>query len=177
MSARPRVFPVHHIPGRARLRVPARRGDVAFFEEVGGRLRRLPNVTRVETRPTTGSILVYHSGALDQLIEAAFGSDLADLVELALRSPPVARRLQREAAAVDEIIRRYTGNELDLTTVASLGLFTFAGIQLVRGWRPATAVSLAWYATELMWRWSGPVERQEEPRAQYAERRPRSELK
>jgi hypothetical protein len=157
---KPRAYPVHHMPGRTRLRVRARRGDRAFFADVGARLRRLPGVSRVDVNPTTGSLLIHHSIPIKQLVSAALGSDLGDLVDFVLSAPPVAQRLRAEVMQVDKGIRSYTGNELDLRTVAAIGLLAFAATQLLRGREAVSSVSLAWYAAELMTRWTDPSAQQ-----------------
>ncbi len=149
-----RAYAVHHVPGRTRLRIPERRGDPAFFEEAARRLARVPGVHRVDANPLTGSVLVHHAGDLDSLLDEAFGSDAGELMQFVLGSPALARLVRADIGAVDGTIRRWSGGELDLGTVAAFGLIGLAGVQLMRGQQ--AAVSFAWYATELMRRWSEP---------------------
>lgn len=145
-----RAYVVHRLPGRVRFKIPARRANRPFLAELERRLRRLPAVTGVATNPVTGSVLVTHEGALADLTEAAFGSEIGELVEMALEAPPVARRLKAEALAIDRSLQEVTDGEVDLATLASLGLLAMAAILLLRGRQPAAAVSLGWYATELL---------------------------
>ena len=144
---------VHSIPGRTRLRILGRRGDRAFFAELTERLSASRGVRSVRANPLTGSVLVHHDADVPALLMEAAANGLGDLVELALTCPPVAHRLREDAVAADQAIRRVTGGELDLATVAALGLVAMAGFQLVWGRRPASAVSLAWYGAELLTRW------------------------
>ncbi len=153
-----RAYAVHRLPGRVRLKIPSRRSDEAFFAEVERRLRRLEGVTRVHANAVTGSVLVEHKGEIADLAREALGSDLGELVDIALGLPPVARRLNAEAQAIDTTVRRWSGGAVDLGTVASLALLAMAAIHLLRGRQPANAVSLGWYATELLRRSSAASE-------------------
>jgi hypothetical protein len=105
---------------------------------------------RVETNPITGSLLVEHEGEIADLVMQAFGADIGDLVEIALNAPPVAQRLASEITAIDRNIRDFTGGEIDLRTLASIGLLAMAAIQLIAGQQPAIAVTVGWYASELL---------------------------
>ena len=58
----PDAYTVHQVPGRMRLRVPARRGDRAYFANVAQVLVAVPDVRSVRVNPSTGSVLVRHAG-------------------------------------------------------------------------------------------------------------------
>lgn len=148
-----KAYAVHHLPGRTRFRVPGRRGDAAFFQEIATRLGQCVGVGGVETNPLTGSVLIHHDGDIEGLIVEALGCGISEFVELELGAPPVARRVRAGIAALDGGIRRYTHGELDLGTLAACGLVMLAGLQLLRGRQRSGAVSLAWYASELLRRW------------------------
>jgi hypothetical protein len=147
---------VHSLRGRTRLRIPERRGDHAFFGEIEKRLLDCAGVSGVDSNPLTGSVLVHHTIDIESLIMQAAAGGLGELVELTLSSPPLARRVRAEVVAIDKAVRQLTAGELDLTTVASIGLLAMAGIQLVRGQQPVLVASLAWYASELLHRWEEP---------------------
>ncbi len=94
---RPRATVVHQMAGRTRLRIPDKRRDQPYFDQVADRLRELPGVTQVEANATTASVLIEHEQNLDDLAEAISGnSGLASLVGLVLETPPVAQRLRSE---------------------------------------------------------------------------------
>ena len=150
---------VHSIPGRTRFKIPERRGDYAFFHEISELLRKFASVQAVESNPLTGSLLLHYLGDLDsEPVQAALNA-LAEFVELELSAPPVARRLRAHALGADDAIQRFSGGAVDLSTLSALGLLALAGIQLLRGREPVIAVSLAWYATELLRRWEEPSPR------------------
>jgi Heavy metal associated domain 2 len=145
-----RAHAVHRLPGRIRFRVPDRRGDGAFFDEVEKRFERLEGVRDVETNSTTGSVLVRCDATLEELLNATLGSDLGELLQLVESAPPLAQQFRSAMTAIDGNVRAYTEDELDLTTLAALALLAMAGVQLWRGRQPVLAVSLAWYASELL---------------------------
>jgi hypothetical protein len=156
--AKVRAHVVHHVPGRVRLRVPSRRGDRHFFDAVGSKLGALDGVSAVRTNAATGSVLIRHDGPLHALLAQALGSPLAELVELDLNAPAIAERVRAMSVDADRTIRRFTNGEFDLTTAAAFALVGAAAVQLLRGRPPSGAVTLAWYASELLTRWRpGPA--------------------
>jgi hypothetical protein len=62
----------------------------------------------------------------------------------------VARRLRSDIVVVDDALQKFSGGDLDLGTVASFGLMGLAAVQLVTGTQISNAVSLVWYAAELL---------------------------
>jgi hypothetical protein len=61
----------HRLPGRVRLRVPSKRGDLPFFERVVKELSRHPAVWDLVASPLTGSITLQFSEPLQAVLEAA----------------------------------------------------------------------------------------------------------
>ena len=150
-AQRPKASLVHHMPGRTRFRIDRKRNDQGYFDAVADRLRQMPGVTRVDTNSHTGSVLVQHEDHLDNLLDTIFGdSELAELLELVLGAPPIAQRLRSEITVIDNVVQRFSDGNLDLGTAASFGLLGLAALQLVVGLQVSGAVSLAWYAAELV---------------------------
>jgi hypothetical protein len=61
----------HKLPGRLRLRIPTRRGDVLFFERVIGALSKHPDVKELAANPLTGGLLILHAGSVQALTAEA----------------------------------------------------------------------------------------------------------
>ena len=61
----------HKLPGRLRLRIPARRGDVLFFARVIGALSKHPDVKELAANPLTGGLLILHAGSVQALTAEA----------------------------------------------------------------------------------------------------------
>jgi len=67
----PVAYIEHQLPGRVRLRVPSRRGDVPFFEKVVRELSKHPAIRELTATPLTGSITLQHFEPLQPVIAAA----------------------------------------------------------------------------------------------------------
>ena len=59
---------VHRMQGRVRIRVPSKRGNVAYFNSIKERLSSHSGVADVEVTPATGSILMLCNGSTDEPI-------------------------------------------------------------------------------------------------------------
>ena len=69
--------PSHRHPSRTRIRVPRE-----VVEQVASRVRLLPQVSDVQARPSTGSILVQHQNSLDDLIAKLEAEGICDVIGL-----------------------------------------------------------------------------------------------
>jgi hypothetical protein len=67
----PVAYIEHQLPGRVRLRLPSRRGDVPFFEKVGRELSKHPAMRELTATPLTGSITLHYFEPLHPIIAAA----------------------------------------------------------------------------------------------------------
>lgn len=129
----------HVLPGRIRLRFPDRRRDTAFFEQLVGLLSQHPAVEEAHANPLTGSLLVRHSGPIDELARAAVDMGLiaADtLDDLMAQRMPVARGLAGLVMA--------QGQQLPYAALAGLGV-----LQMTRGRFFGPASELFWQTREL----------------------------
>lgn len=61
----------HQLPGRLRLRIPARRGDISFFQGIVQALSKRPDIQELDANPLTGSILIHYSGSVQAITAAA----------------------------------------------------------------------------------------------------------
>jgi hypothetical protein len=103
----------HRLPGRVRLRVPSKRGDLAFFERVVKELSRHPAVWDLVASPLTGSITLQYSEPLQAIMEAAV--DLLS-VEPSRPEPRVTgspskreKRLSRDAGLAGQVAGGLSG--------------------------------------------------------------------
>lgn len=146
----------HATPRRARLKVPARRHDEAFFRTVEERLKGWRNVERVEVNPATASILVHFSDPAALLYEAMNGNnDLFRIVAAQQEDgreggQPLLARLQEGVAVADGSLRHWTGGNLDLRGAVFATLIVAGVQQLVQGNVAAPAATLLWYAATVL---------------------------
>lgn len=122
----------HQIPGRLRLRIPARRGDVSFFHGIVQALSKLPGVEKLDAIPLTGSIIIRHSGSAQAIAAAATEQGL---FEIGPEEP-------KEAPAPSTRRRPYSG----LRNTAATGLSGLALFQVARGQLTGNAAENFWNA-------------------------------
>jgi hypothetical protein len=129
----PDAYTVHQVPGRTRLRVPARRGDSAYFARVAHALALAPEVLSVRVNPSTGSILLHHSSPLQKLAE-----DAAEGRLFRLTAAPAARF--RSARRIEPRLR------IAPLSLLSAGFAGLAVIQFARARVVSTATEHLWAA-------------------------------
>jgi hypothetical protein len=150
MAEPPTAAVVHRLPGRIRLRIPDRRGDLGYFDRLALELAMLDQVRRVSVNPATASLLLHYEEPLDRMVETARTQGLFTLADLTLRLEPIEQRLRQTFASADVTVREATAGELDLLGAAALGMLGLAALQALRGQLLGPAFNLAWYAGTLV---------------------------
>ena len=154
----PDAYITHATRGRVRIKIPDRKGDLAYFsslkESLAG-LSELPGIQRVAANPLTGSILVTHTldpQALDLEIVAQY-SEFNHLFRLRV-SPPdqtsVSGRLEQSLREINGKVGSLTVGGIDTGMLAILGLLGVAIVQLKRGDIMIPAISALWYVYSLV---------------------------
>ncbi|WP_141701017.1 HMA2 domain-containing protein [Methyloceanibacter methanicus] len=64
------VYCIHHVPGRARFKVPRIKQDRAFAHELETKLLSLEGVHRVEVNPSAHSVIVHYDVVVNPLGDA-----------------------------------------------------------------------------------------------------------
>jgi hypothetical protein len=154
----------HTLPGRTRFRVPSRRRDSAYFEQVATILAGLDGVDGVSASAVTGSVLVYHRAPLDVVITFAREREL---FEASAHEPPPERPQAQPLPALlgerldqlDLAVRFSSGGRSSLNAITLGGLLLAATYQLVNGRTLPAGVTLLRYAARLVdrssWRRDG----------------------
>ncbi len=140
----------HTTSGRFRIRVPSRKGDVAFFQSLKDRAGKYPNIHEVAANPVTGSILIKHS------LDPAMMKDLArtyfhgQAKQIGSPSSNIYLQVTETYNQVENKIKKFTGGEMDVGTL-SFGALLIMGIyQISRGNFMAPAWYTAfWYALNI----------------------------
>ncbi len=122
----------HATRGRARLRLPAAKGDAGFFERLERDLRRCHAVTNVRVNPATGSVLLHHRGDLQGVMTQARDQGVFELVEVEPRPDPL-ELLREYLLAANDAMKRRTKNTADLRSFAFGALLGGSIYQLFRG--------------------------------------------
>lgn len=160
-----RVDLVHQTPGRLRIRIPDRRGDRDFFDVVAHVLEACEGVTAVTANPLTGSIVVCHTGPLETIIDHARAFGVSPPPGLPPESSVPAGGKQQTpgrqdrghpklgqddpgAALPANRAPRSTGVTLSQAIAAAFAGFGL--VQLAEGNIFAPALSLFWYAAQIL---------------------------
>ncbi len=72
----PEAYISHSIPGRLRVKIPSRKGDMYFFGDVFKQLSLCAGVERVEVNSLTGSVLLFHTANIGRISEFARENNL-----------------------------------------------------------------------------------------------------
>lgn len=142
----------HVATGRVRIKVPAKRGDEAYFRALETALAARSDIQAVQASPRTGSLLFLHDGSLDLEVLAQQAKQQG-WFHLNLEPPSreslevlVSRQLNR----IDAWMRRFSGSRLDNPSLIFLALAFLAGRQIAKGQVAPPAVTVLWYLYELL---------------------------
>jgi hypothetical protein len=142
----------HVAPGRARLRIRARKGEYGYFNELATRLEGLDGVTGVTTNPLTGSVLILcdTKATPDAIVAAAQSAGLFKLHKRMAGTPLALADPQAVVAAMDRRLRHATQDEVSLRSAMFILLLGLGLSQMFRGQVMAPATSLLWYAFTIL---------------------------
>ncbi|GIW00554.1 hypothetical protein [Roseiflexus sp.] len=146
----PTGYVAHRTGDRVRLRIPARKGDTAYFARVEQELAACGRVGFVEANPLTASILLHYSGTEDDLRRDAVDLGLFTIEAI----PPAANPALNAAAAridqIDRMIQRSSNGSFDLLEVAFVGLVGASIVQALRGQALGPASTLMAHALAIL---------------------------
>jgi hypothetical protein len=148
-----RTHAVHHVRGRIRLKVPRAKGNSQILSEVKDAISGLEGVRRVEANPGTGGLVVHydpalHAGFHEQLAQHGTSAgafelappELSEVDELAKKieaeaeflaeHSETARQIVNSFKALDQSIKRATGNAVDLKVLLPLGLAIYSFVEV-----------------------------------------------
>jgi len=152
----PRAYVVHRSRQRVRLRVPEKKGDAGWFRDAALALERLDWVDAVETRPASASLAIrcLSTDGVEARLERSgqfrFQADPPPL-------PTVDQQVRIGMERLDRLLRDSASEEANLRSLLFLVMLILAGIQMTRGQVMVPAVSLLWYAMELVLAGRKPV--------------------
>jgi hypothetical protein len=148
----PVAYIEHQLPGRVRLRVPSRCGEVPFFEKVVRELSKHPAMRELTATPLTGSITLRYFEPLHPIIAAAADQRLFETSRLVPQSnvsdSKPAAALREGSGLTDGIATGLSGLSLLQATQGSVfgsaaeNLWHAFGAQRILG-RPDIAVAFA----------------------------------
>jgi hypothetical protein len=128
----PVAYIEHQIPGRVRLRIPEKRGDVGFFQHLIAVLAKHPEVKELDGSPLIGSVRIRHCGPVEAITAMAAEKGLFEIGKQ--ESKP-----KQPATSVD------AGDAGMLDSIAT-GLSGLAMVQVARGELTGSAAENFWNA-------------------------------
>ena len=147
--SRPVAQIVHSTTGRVRFRFEGQRGDSSFFESLSSSLARLGSVIETRVSSHTGSVLVLHTGDLQQLVSAA---QKRGLFEVGPPPPPAAsaRKVLDAIESLDDRVAKSTGETLSVGKLLFMGLLGAGILQAKQGHLLPAGMTLFKHALEVM---------------------------
>ncbi|MCS6841927.1 MAG: hypothetical protein NZ699_14725 [Roseiflexus sp.] len=146
----PTGYVAHRVGDRVRLRIPARKGDVAYFTRVERELAACRRVMFVEANPLTASILLRYSGTDDDLRHDGIDRGLFTIEEMSQATNPVLNAAAARIDQLDRVIQRSSNGSFDLLEVVFIGLVGASIIQILRGQALGPASTLMAHALAIL---------------------------
>jgi len=135
------AFVGHETPGRLRLKIPSRKGDGAFFEQVQKRLFQCEGIEKVEVNAVTGSILCIHHTSLDAVAAYVRKKKVFDLRRETPGPGSVRQQVSGSFADLNRQIRGAMSGQVELWNLVFLFLIGSGVYQVARG----NITAIPWY--------------------------------
>jgi len=137
----PDAFLSHKISGRARLKIPSRKGDFHYFEFLKEQLSKCSGIETMEVNPVSGSILIVHASDIEKIAEYARNRNIFNLKNNRPYPANLHHTVSKTFKDINGKIKGITGGDMDIAGAAFL-IFLGLGIyQISRG----NLIAPAWY--------------------------------
>lgn len=157
MAALPTAYVKHRMPGRVRLKIPAMRGDDAFFGLLAETLAGCEQIRQLQLNPPTASLLILHADApFEAIAEYAVSAGLFAIAEgngselPALDNLSVAGLSSLGVSQIDQQLNQLSAGRLDLRSMFFLGFVGLTVHQAAKGRILSPASTFFWRALELL---------------------------
>lgn len=148
------AYLAHTLPGRLRIRIPDKRGDQRYFDELCEALTNRSEVLGASANAGTASVVLKVAVGIGsrEVAERAKTLGLFDLTNPRI----VTTRSALTTASVgfqgiDSLLGRASGGYLDARSTIFLALLIMAGRQIYKGHFMVPGFTFLWYALTLMW--------------------------
>ncbi len=143
---------VHHsLPGRLRIKVPEKAGDSSYFRQIQISLSDLDSVDNVQVNSVTGSILLTHNNTTSSDISHfAKENHLFHLGGHDEEQVPIIDKVSQGVNRLDQQLRKTTESGVDTRALMFAAMIGMALWQIRKGQIMVPAMSLLWYAYQLL---------------------------
>ena len=134
-KAIPDAYITHRVNQRIRIRIPSRRGQKSFFEDLEKAFvkRQDNDGQRVEVNPATASALFLGHFSAKHIAEVGRKAGLFHLQSKKKHKETLLGSVKNTFRSADRSLLKFTGGELDIPSVIFLGLVGHGLYQFVRG--------------------------------------------
>lgn len=153
----PKAYIKHQMAGRVRLKIPRKRGDDAYFEQIAEMFAECDAITQLQLNPPSASLLIQHGAApFAEIVEFAGNAGLFVLADQSETALPTAEQLSVAGlsalgvAQLDEKLSQLSAGRVDLRSVFFLGFMGLAAHQAAKGHIMSPASTFFWRAIELL---------------------------
>jgi hypothetical protein len=145
----PAAYVVHRTRHRVRLRVVGQRRNPGWFAEAASVLGQLDWIDRVETNVHSCS-LTLHCIDADCMDENLAQSGVFKFQAQAPQVASAVDQIQIGLSRIDRTLQSKSSANTNLRSLLFLLILVLAGVQMVRGQVMVPAISLLWYAIDLV---------------------------
>jgi Heavy metal associated domain 2 len=146
----PEAQVIHQMKGRFRVRIPAKRQNTGYFEQIRQRFAELPGIGTVETNYLTGSVLFLHDTSVEAIRNHAEQNRLFRIRFSTPEPVPLSKRVARQLSRVEAGVTRASGGAVDFPAAASIALAVAGGYQALKKNVWPASLTLFWYAAALL---------------------------
>lgn len=131
----------HQTSQRLRVKIPSKKGEVAYFLSLEDQLSKCPGVENLVANPLTGSLLITHATDIKRIAEYAEANNLFQLGRLSPSPINLSEAISGKLKDLEQQMKQATGGTIDFPGLVFLGLISAGLFQLIRG----NLTPIPWY--------------------------------
>lgn len=138
---------VSHITSeRLRVKIPSKKGDIAYFSSLKDQFSKYSGIETVEVNSVTGSVLFIHAMDIKAMADYAEENGLFKLGNLGPPSTSLSWAISESLKESDRRMKHFSGGTLDFPGLVFLGLIGAGLYQAIRGnFTPIPWYTAFWY--------------------------------
>jgi len=147
----PEGYISHHTANRLRVKIPSRKGDASYFNSLKEHLSGYREIEEVQVNPMTGSLLLLHRFDIATIKQLGATNNLFLLRSEKRSRATLNQKVLNSFGHLNQSIKVSTGGELDIPSVAFLGLVGAGLYEIIMGNLIVPAWYTAfWYASSVL---------------------------
>ena len=152
MLQKPDALVVHALPGRVRFRVPGKKGDRNYFEELVAVISTSSGLEKLQINPATASVLIRYDAAHTDELNAFLGkNNFFAVTDRAQAVTPAAGKGGGQTGRSSEKKKQKQETPPELSRMIGMGLIGLSCYQLMAGgFMPPPWHAALWYGYSLL---------------------------